>query len=290
MLLALSLLTAGTTASAWQKTEVSMRIGSMNRTATVYLPDVPSARDRWPVVMVLHPGFATGEDMARISRLHLQPGSENFVFVYPDGFRRSWNARECCGRAQARNIDDVGFLTRLADQIGTMVPTQSKMFVAGYSNGALMAYRLACDVPERLAAFSVYAGAPRLSTSTCSPARSVPLLHLHGELDAVAPLEGGESSIASAGTRVSVLNNIQWWSQMNGCARSQPSNFISRAQCTEYSGCRNGSQTLFCIYPGQGHYWPGSEASGFGERRGLGPARSDLNGGQHMIRFFEKYR
>ena len=32
------------------------------------------------------------------------------------------------------------------------------MFVAGYSNGAIMAYRLACEMSERITAAAIFAG------------------------------------------------------------------------------------------------------------------------------------
>lgn len=275
---------------ARQESEISFSMGMLKRTATVYLPDDPSSKSDWPLIIALHPGFATGKDMARISKLHLQSGSENYVVVYPDGFRRSWNAGDCCGAAERRKIDDIGFIMRLIEEVGELIPIKDKVFVAGYSNGALMAYRLACEVPNRLAAFAVYAGAPTLDKTTCDASSAVPLLHLHGELDAVAPLEGGESSIKSAGTRASVLSNTRYWSQMNSCGEKDVSEFINAAECTAYRACRNNSETIFCIYPGQGHYWPGAESSAFGEKHGLGPARTDINGGKQMIRFFDRYR
>lgn len=288
--LAMALAAVATVAAARDTVEITLRMDGLNRTATLYLPDNPSAQARWPLVVALHPGWATGESMAEMSRLHRQPGSENFAVVYPDGFRRSWNAGECCGRAQARNLDDVGFILRMIDEVNRVIPVQDRVFVAGYSNGALLAYRLACEAPERLAAFSVYAGAPVLNDATCSPSRSVPLLHLHGELDAVAPLDGGRSAIGSAGTRVSVLDNIRWWSEMNRCSERSASSFVRNADCTAYRSCRGGSETLFCVFPGQGHYWPGHPGTRFGDRQGLGPARTDLNGGAPMIRFFERHR
>jgi polyhydroxybutyrate depolymerase len=290
VLIICALATLAPVAVAQQKVEISFRMGMLKRTATAYLPDNPSRQDTWPLIIALHPGFATGDDMAKISKLHRQKGSENFVVVYPDGFKRSWNAGDCCGAAEKRNVDDIGFILRLIDKVGEIIPIKKKVFVAGYSNGALMAYRLACKVPDRLAAFAVYAGAPTLNKTTCDPSHAVPLLHLHGDLDAIAPLEGGKSSIESAGVRTSVLSNTKYWTQMNHCGTERESDFVKAANCTVYRGCRDDSEAIFCIYPRQGHYWPGAESSAFGKKRGLGPARTDLNGGEEMIRFFKRYR
>ncbi|KUJ80074.1 alpha/beta hydrolase family esterase [Ruegeria profundi] len=288
-LIALALAFLATQASARQL-DFNLKVDGVTRTAKAYVPDGSSPQAGWPIIVALHPGFATGEIMAKTSRLHSQDGSSNYVVVYPDGVRRSWNAGECCAAAQRRQINDVGYILSLVEEIGKQIPLNGKVFLAGYSNGALMAYRIACSAPDRITAFSVYAGAYTMNTSSCNPAHTVPLLHLHGELDAVAPLRGGESVIETAGKRSSVLQNIDYWVRLGNCDQKQSSSLVQGANCTRYSGCKRASETLFCIYPGQGHYWPGAKPTRFGENRGLGPARTDIDGGSAMIRFFDKYR
>lgn len=279
----------GSTAQAWVEGHFAILHEGLVRTAYLALPDLDdiSSKASWPVIIALHPGFGTGVGMAKTSELHLQLGAENYVVVYPDGYRRSWNAGDCCGVAQDDEIDDIGFILSLVDQIGEKFPIRDKFFVVGYSNGAKLAYRLSCTVPDRLVAVAVYAGTVAINQATCNSSLGVPLLHLHGALDASAPLEGGNSNIETAGAQPPVLEGIDSWTEMNRCDDGQDSDFDDAATCTRYPGCRDGSETIFCIYPGLGHYWPGAKRDMQWET--LGPARSDLNGGQQMIRFFDRY-
>jgi len=55
-----------------------------------------------------------------------------------------------------------------------------------------MAYRLACELADRVTAIGVGAGA--LMIDSCEPARSVSAIHVHGELDSVVPIAGGETA------------------------------------------------------------------------------------------------
>jgi poly(3-hydroxybutyrate) depolymerase len=77
------------------------------------------------------------------------------------------------------------------------------VWVVGHSNGGMMAYRLACELSTRVTAIGVAAGA--LVIDTCAPVRPVSALHVHGELDTVVPLTGGNSlGIVFPSTQLSV--------------------------------------------------------------------------------------
>jgi polyhydroxybutyrate depolymerase len=62
---------------------------------------------------VLHGGFGTGDGAARQTGFDDEAARHGFLVAYPDGIGRSWNAITCCGPAQRRQVDDVGFLVSL---------------------------------------------------------------------------------------------------------------------------------------------------------------------------------
>lgn len=153
-----------------------------------------------PLLFVLHGFGGSAEgiggyvsfDESLVDRYDVHP-----VVVYPngtgveEGFPQSWNAGGCCPFATFDLVDDVAFFDELITKITDNYDIDSeRVWVVGHSNGGMMAYRLACELSSRITAIGVAAGA--LMTDSCSPTRPVSALHLHGELDTVVPLAGGE--------------------------------------------------------------------------------------------------
>jgi polyhydroxybutyrate depolymerase len=82
-----------------------------------------------------------------------------FAIVYPEGVRsdgilgaRTWNAGTCCDYAVEKQIDDVKFISNLIDDLLKKYPRLStkKIYATGMSNGAMMCYRLACELSRKL--------------------------------------------------------------------------------------------------------------------------------------------
>ena len=165
-----------------------------------------------PLLFVLH-GF--GGDAQTISDYtniedSLDAYDLDAVVVYPNGtgaeqdLFQSWNAGTCCPFATFELVDDVAFFDELITSLITQYEIDTtRVWVVGHSNGGMMAYRLACELSTRVTAIGVAAGA--LVIDTCAPVRPVSALHVHGELDTVVPLTGGNSlGIVFPSTQLSV--------------------------------------------------------------------------------------
>ena len=165
-----------------------------------------------PLLFVLH-GF--GGDAQTISDYtniedSLDAYDLDAVVVYPNGtgaeqdLFQSWNAGTCCPFATFELVDDVAFFDELITSLISQYDIDTdRVWVVGHSNGGMMAYRLACELSTRVTAIGVAAGA--LVIDTCAPARPVSALHVHGELDTVVPLTGGNSlGIVFPSTQLSV--------------------------------------------------------------------------------------
>ena len=153
-----------------------------------------------PLLFVLH-GFGgtaemintySGFDQSLADLYDLHP-----VVVYPngigaeDGLPQSWNAGGCCPFATFNLVDDVAFFDQLITELIASYDIDPKrIWAVGHSNGGMMAYRLACELSSRITGIGVAAGA--MMIDSCSPTRPVAALHLHGGLDTVVPLTGGE--------------------------------------------------------------------------------------------------
>lgn len=67
----------------------------------------------------------------------------------------------------------------------------------GHSNGGILAYRLACELSDRIAAIGVQSSA--LEVSPCEPSTPVSVLHIHGADDQNLPIGGGQGPKAISG-------------------------------------------------------------------------------------------
>jgi polyhydroxybutyrate depolymerase len=214
-----------------------------------------------PVVVFLHGGGGTGELFERVSHMDRVADEGGFVVVYPDGSGRlgdkllTWNAGDCCAYAKDKNIDDVAFVGALIDDVTARLGTGA-VFVTGFSNGAMMTYRVGCELADRIAAIAVVSGAMNLDT--CRPARKLPVLIMHGTADTAVPYAGGPSSAefptAGTWTNRSVQYAVGFWTTHNACAGPPVETKDREVTRTAYP-CEK-DMILYTI-DGGGHGWPG---------------------------------
>src|SRR5262249_30593385 len=135
----------------------------------------------------------------------------------PAGQGVTWNAGNCCGYAQRQNVDDVAFVRALLDDLARVVKVDAKRgYATGMSNGGVMAYRLASELSDRIAAIAPVAGP--MGSATCSPRRPVPVLHFHSTDDAFAPFQGGKGEKSLTQTDFySVEHSVRCWVKANSC-------------------------------------------------------------------------
>ena len=91
--------------------------------------------------------------------------SDQAEIVYPEPLYGSWNAIGCCGEAAAKNVNDLAFLEALVAKVD---PGHARPIdVVGYSNGARLAYRVACDNPGLFDGYAMVKGEPT-PAATCA--------------------------------------------------------------------------------------------------------------------------
>lgn len=169
------------------------------RTYRIVLPEsYYESEDPLPILLALHGGFGSGEQFEIQSALSEKATAENFIVVYPDGLPnpvlgvRTWNAGKCCGtNASLLDTDDVGFISRLIDQLISEYRVDSKrVYATGHSNGAMMCYRLANELSEKIAAIAPNAGNFQIK-APYTPARNVPVINIISKLDMNVKYAGG---------------------------------------------------------------------------------------------------
>ena len=100
----------------------------------------------------------------------------------------SWNAGTCCDDAARGGVDDVWLVAGIVADVATRTGADAtRASVVGFSNGAMLGYRVACEWPGLLAGLVAVAGARLVP---CEQGGDVAVLHLHGDSDGAVPLEG----------------------------------------------------------------------------------------------------
>lgn len=159
-----------------------------------YLFD-PSSRGLVPIplVLVLHGLHEEPSSIAADSRFTSYAAAHNFAVAYGVGLARAWNAGACCHRSRS---DDVGYLLRVVNDAEARLHVDARrVYVVGFSNGGMMAFRAICQRPDIFAAAGVMAGA---LVTPCVPERGIrtrPIYvrQLQGSSDRTLPVDGGEN-------------------------------------------------------------------------------------------------
>lgn len=257
-----------------------LRYYGETREYIVHFPKGKGNRSGLPVVIVFHGGGGSAEGAASQTQMHVMGDKYGFITVYPQGTEsrsgkfRTWNAVECCGSAARQNVDDVGFVSEMIEVLHKKFSIdRDRIYATGHSNGAMMSYRLACALSEKITAIAPNAGV--LALDDCKPARPVPVLHMHGTEDQCALYKGGNcggcfAEMLGFAGRDSANNTRQCkpvpevlgqMAQVNGC---KPATRISRREgsltCTEWAKCKE--PVTLCTIQGAGHVWPGADQYG----------------------------
>ncbi|MEJ5912873.1 alpha/beta fold hydrolase [Pseudokineococcus sp. 1T1Z-3] len=139
-------------------------------------------------VLLLHGYTSSAAGVADRLQAEALAAALDAVVVAPTGLgaRTSWDAGGCCGSAARSGVDDVGFLRHLLVRLRAR--GAERAYVVGYSNGGMLAYRLACEHPDDVDAIAVVNGS--ITVPRCPGAFTA--LHLAGADDAAVPVDGAE--------------------------------------------------------------------------------------------------
>jgi len=159
------------------------------------------------------------------------------------------------------------------------------------SNGAIMVYRLASELSDRIAAIAPVAGP--MGTEKCSPKRPVPVVHFHGTDDQFAPFKGGKGTKSLSQTDFySVEHSVRAWVKANGC-KEEPATVKlpdrakdgTMATTKTYGSGKDGAEVVLVVIEGMGHTWPGRQPA----LKFLGKATRNVSADEMMWEFFEKH-
>jgi len=245
-----------------------------------------------PLLLAFHGGGGNARQFEASSGLPQLARREGFLLVFPDGTGplslHTWNGGGCCGSAASGEVDDVGFVGALLDDLARRTPMDpTRVYVTGHSNGGMMSYRLAMELGHRIAAAAPVGGA--MMVEEFRPVRPVPLLHIHSVDDPRALYRGGKGpSFPGTGVVVDhrpVEEGLARWRAANGCpaqprigevVRGRPGSQGAGHTATllRWEPCSSDAPVEHWRLTGAGHSWPGATGRGF--REGVTGPRTDV--------------
>lgn len=285
----------------------SFEFKGLRRTFILYLPASHENQAGLPLVIALHGRGGKGRSMIILTRKEFNKlaDKDGFIVVYPDGIEKNWNDgrmdEEANDRAHRENIDDVGFISALIDfMIKDYKIDPGRVYVTGISNGAIMSYRLACEISGKIAAIAPVDGnIPRMVYKECSPAFPVSVLAVNNVNDPLVPYEGGEIyghfHRVKLGEVLSVAESVRFWVNRNGCSPEPVVNELpdkdpgdgTRINRWQYLNGKDGTEVILYSVEGGGHTWPGGIQ--YLPAKMIGKTSRDMDATEVIWSFFKRH-
>lgn len=236
---------AGTTAYS-----ATLTVNGTARNYVVMRPvAAPSAPP--PLLVLLHPLNTTPVQMANLSKVTNFVATQGFWVVLPAGINGQWD-----DDISRTPVDDTNFISALIDTMVGQGVDATRVYAAGFSDGGFMSERLACELPDKIAAFGIDAAVVIANSPTyCKPAVQRPKLYILGTADQIVSYNGSTGLDSAAAS-------MSFWSGQQHCGGTVAStlptlvNDGTTVQLTDYTGCTAGGDLrLYTVYNG-GHAWP----------------------------------
>jgi polyhydroxybutyrate depolymerase len=283
--------------------EGSLSVDGRERHFRWYRPAKPAASP--PLVFVLHGSMGDGRAARRgtyyeFDRLADRHG---FLAVYPDGYEQHWNDCRSAApySANAKDIDDVAFFRAMVDFfVAEQGANRDRIYVTGISNGGQLAYRLALEAPDLVAAVApVAASLPDDANLDCTKSgEPVAILVLNGTKDPMNPYQGGEVALygvwGGRGTVLSTEATIEYFAKLAG--HSGPPHVVQYPDVAEHDGSHAelrtwsdgpGPAVVLLSVAGGGHTFPHPFHR---YPRFIGRTNADLDAAAEIWRFFTDKR
>ena len=267
-----------------------VRSDGRSRRYELHVPPQYDGARSLPLVLAFHGVPGTPADMRAIGGLDAVADARGFIVAYPQSATGDWDLN-CggCTLAEQQGVDDVRLVRDLVSQLRQDARVDpARVYVAGFSQGALLAHHLSCVMEGTVRGFASVAATMLAPTSLdCAPPGGADVLFVHGSADAEFPVEGRTvNGLAS----LSLDRTLQEWRINDGCSAAPTVQDLPDAaddgtttRRESYEGCATGRRVVLYRVSGGGHTWPGSPAE---LNPALGPESRDFSAAQAIADFF----
>jgi polyhydroxybutyrate depolymerase len=237
----------------WRAHTETISVGGSPRTYLLVRRPGTTAAAHLPVLVVLHGRGMT--PAATEAMTGFRPVVGGAILVYPAGVGLSWNAGTCCGAAHQQGVDDVSFIGAVVKEVlHTQADASSRqVFVAGFSNGGRMAFRLACALPG---VFAGIASTEAVPVHPCPDGRALPVLEMAAVGDPLLSIDGPPRPRAGEPTEPTVTQVVADWRTIDGCSPAASVVRSGRLTTTTWATCSGAGRVELALYQSGGHTWP----------------------------------
>ena len=173
------------------------------------------------------------------------------IAAYPDAVG-CWN--DGSGRGPSTTVNDIGFISQLVKTLSADQPFDHKrVFVAGFSVGAIMASRVACDLSTQVVAIAAVSGRLLRDDPACHPSQPVSILAMASTDDINFPYEGDGAINA-----YSAMEFVRLWTMLDQCDPASTSADAGITTTLLWHSCKNGTIVRLDTVKGGHHTWFGS--------------------------------
>jgi len=267
--------------------ENNIIIDNKKRYYNIRLPKKFKIEVNYPIIYVLHGAEGNGEIMEILSGFTHFADINNYILVYPYGTGKTewkslyWNAEACCGISIENKINDVEYIKELHSQLLKKYNIDKNLvFIAGYSNGGMMALKIACLLPDTFKGVASVSGTI-FDLEICNKEIPFSILLINGREDKIVRYDG---KIGSPPYLIfpknSIPDIIDFFEKKNICELVTVEN--SEAIESQISKCKNKTILRKVTLNKDGHIWPGSHIS-FTKT----PQFSKFNATMEIMNFFD---
>ncbi len=278
-------------------------VDGIKRDFLIHLPQSYSESEALPLIIALHGGGGNAKDMEKLTEdgFNKLADDENFIVVYPDGIGRHWNDGRNLSLyyTQKENINDVKFISELIDYMVEKYNVNPlRVYVTGMSNGALMTYRLAYELSNKIAAVAPVDGSIPLNIYLNeTPTAPIPVLMINNVADPILPWNGGYAHFGNKklGKVLSVEETAAFWARIDNCTLVKSKEYLpdtdpndgTRVWMRLYLNNTTGMEVIQYGIDGGGHTWPSGEQ--YLPQSIIGKTSKDINACNLIWEFFRNY-
>lgn len=269
-----------------QTINTSLTHDEIQRTYILYVPENYTGNDPVPLVFNFHGFTSNATEQMWYGDFRSIADTAGFLVVHPQGTLLNGNAHwNVGGWTGGSTIDDVGFTQALIDTIAAEYNINlDRVYATGMSNGGFMSFLLACQLSNKIAAIASVTGSMTPETfNDCDPQHPMPVLQIHGTIDAVVPYNG-------ANFTKPISDALAYWVDYNHCDPNAittdiPNSVVadgSTVNHTVYNDGNNGTTVEHFKVTGGGHTWPGTFFAVAG-------TNYDIDASFEIWKFFSRY-
>ena len=170
-------------------------------------------KKKYPLILSLHGFSSNGSGQAGFFPLAALAEKYGFLYCFPSGLDRSWNATNACCDWTNKNDDSTYLRNLILWAQKEYSVDKKKVYVTGLSNGGFMSYRMAQDHSDLITAIVPFAGVGYKKWPK-KPTNPVSVLHIHGTKDETVKWDGGRFGLRAY---PSAEENFDNWRKFNQC-------------------------------------------------------------------------